>query len=85
MTAVTKTGAGTFVDRRHAARQLASVGVNPWTMDIGKFDINAGEVQLTHTGLPTQNFGIKGDLNNAGQPGSRPAGAERQFGLRQPR
>jgi len=58
-----KTGAGTFVITG-AGYEPAAGGVPAnWTMDVGNFNIKAGEVQL---GLnsDTDVFGIKGNINN---------------------
>ncbi|WP_257540409.1 autotransporter outer membrane beta-barrel domain-containing protein [Sphingobium sp. CFD-1] len=58
-----KTGAGTFVIT--GADYVPAAGGVPanWTMDVGNFNIKAGEVQL---GLnsDTDVFGIKGNINN---------------------
>lgn len=57
-----KTGAGTFVIT--GADYIPADGATPaaWTMDVGNFNIKAGEVQLD-VGTDAV-FGIKGNINN---------------------
>ncbi|MFC3430878.1 autotransporter domain-containing protein [Sphingobium fuliginis] len=60
---VNKTGAGTFVVT--GAEYVPAEGSTPagWTMDVGNFNVQAGEVQLDVAGADAV-FGIKGNINN---------------------
>ncbi len=69
VTAVNKTGAGTFVIVGTPFNSTAAPATNPWSMDIGSLNVgtaaaSGGELQLTHTGSAAQNLGIRGDINN---------------------
>jgi uncharacterized protein with beta-barrel porin domain len=64
-----KEGAGTFVI--HGDEYFPADGATPaaWTLDVGNFNIKAGEVQLSvHDNAPLDDvdpvFGIKGNINN---------------------
>jgi len=58
-----KEGAGTFVINGEGYVPSTGPGDSPiYTLDVGNFNINAGEVQLT-TDAPT--FGVSGNINNA--------------------
>lgn len=67
VTTLNKTGAGTFVI--NGAKYIApmAVGLVPtWTLDVGTFNINAGEIQLNTDPALESQFGIKGNVvNNA--------------------
>jgi len=66
--ALNKNGAGTFVINGAAYQAPAAAGLQPsWTLDVGKFAVNAGEVQLSlgQSPSPTDVFGIKGDVVNS--------------------
>ncbi len=62
-TALNKTGTGTFVIT--GSEYVPAEGANPaaWTLDVGNFNVQAGEVQLDVTGTD-EVFGIKGNINN---------------------
>lgn len=63
VTALNKTGAGTFVVNGAKYDAPAASGLLPtWTLDVGNFNINAGEVQL-NTETAGQ-FGINGNVTN---------------------
>lgn len=57
-----KEGAGTFVISGAAYQEALPGGDPVYTLDIGNFNIKAGEVQLTTDGAE---FGVKGNINNA--------------------
>lgn len=63
-----KTGAGTFLINGAAYAAPTSAGALPnWTLDVGTFNVNGGEVQLWTApsgGVIPNEFGIRGDLNN---------------------
>ena len=66
--ALNKNGAGTFVINGAAYQAPAAAALQPsWTLDVGKFAVNAGEVQLSlgQSPSPTDVFGIKGDVVNS--------------------
>ena len=62
-TALNKTGTGTFVIT--GSEYVPADGGTPasWTLDVGNFNVKAGEVQLDVTGTD-EVFGIKGNINN---------------------
>lgn len=65
VTTLNKTGAGTFVI--NGARYIAPTapGLLPgWTLDVGTFNISAGEVQLNTDTAAGSQFGIKGNVVN---------------------
>lgn len=59
-----KAGTGTFVIT--GSEYVPAEGANPaaWTVDVGNFNVKAGEVQLDVTGSDDAVFGIKGNINN---------------------
>jgi hypothetical protein len=63
-TSINKTGAGTFVIVGTPYNTTAAIGENPWTWDIGSFNNNAGETQLTlgdgrsETSAPISEFAL---------------------------
>lgn len=60
-----KEGAGTFVING-AAYDPGLPGDEPaYTLDVGNFNINAGEVQLTTSQSDGAEFGVRGNINNA--------------------
>ena len=63
-TALNKTGSGTFVIT--GSEYVPAEGATPasWTLDVGNFNVKAGEVQLDVLGSDDAVFGIKGNINN---------------------
>lgn len=60
-----KEGAGTFVING-AAYDPGLPGDEPaYTLDVGNFNINAGEIQLTTSQSDGAEFGVRGNINNA--------------------
>ena len=67
VTTLNKTGAGTFVINGAKYVAPTAPGLVPnWTLDVGTFNINAGEIQLNTDTATGSQFGIKGNVvNNA--------------------
>ncbi len=79
VTALNKTGAGTFVlNLRPFAAPTTPSALPTWSLDVGSFNINAGEIQLSSTGA----IGVRGNIVNAGTLvlGRRIPTAAQQFG-----
>ncbi|RYY28781.1 MAG: autotransporter outer membrane beta-barrel domain-containing protein [Sphingomonadales bacterium] len=60
-----KDGAGTFVINGAAYDPALPGGEPTYTLDVGNFNIKAGEVQLTTSQAADAEFGIRGNINNA--------------------
>jgi uncharacterized protein YhjY with autotransporter beta-barrel domain len=60
-----KEGAGTFVINGAAYDPGLPGGEPSYTLDLGTFNIKAGEIQLTTSQAPDAEFGIRGTINNA--------------------
>jgi hypothetical protein len=60
-----KEGAGTFVINGAAYDPGLPGDVPAYTLDVGNFNINAGEVQLTTSQSDGAEFGVRGNINNA--------------------
>lgn len=66
VTSLNKTGAGTFVIVGNPYQPAAASALQPsWTMDVGSFNVQAGEVQLGVLDPSNDTFGIKGTVNVA--------------------
>jgi hypothetical protein len=61
-----KQDAGTFVIHGRELVPSPAVGTPAvYTLDVGQFTVNGGEVQLAHNGtMPTSAFGIRGNVTN---------------------
>lgn len=60
-----KEGAGTFVINGEAYQPAQPGGSPLYTLDVGNFNIKAGEVQLTTSQYDGAEFGVRGNINNA--------------------
>lgn len=60
-----KEGAGTFVINGAEYVPAVPGGEPIYTLDVGNFNIKAGEVQLTTSDFEGAEFGIRGNVNNA--------------------
>lgn len=66
VTTLNKTGAGTFVINGAKYVAPTATGLLPsWTLDVGSFNINVGEIQLNTEAGTTSQFGIKGNVVNS--------------------
>lgn len=77
-----KEGAGTFVINGAAYDPGLPGGEPAYTLDVGNFNIKAGEVQLTTSQAVDAEFGIRGAINNAATLviGRRITPGQNQFG-----
>ncbi|HEV7312242.1 autotransporter outer membrane beta-barrel domain-containing protein [Sphingopyxis sp.] len=77
-----KEGAGTFVINGAAYEPALPGGKPSYTLDVGNFNIKAGEVQLTTSQAADAEFGVRGNINNAATLvlGRRITPGQNQFG-----
>lgn len=77
-----KEGAGTFVINGAAYEPALPGGKPSYTLDVGNFNIKAGEVQLTTSQATDAEFGVRGNINNAATLvlGRRITPGQNQFG-----